>query len=119
MRQFYYQIGTPLTDPIFLYCDNESAIAIAKGKGTHSKSKAIRIETHTIRDRIRRHEIEVENVSSKTNIADILTKSLPHDLFVSHRDKLGFEGSFNPSASSFTQGDISSDISHYDDATLF
>jgi hypothetical protein len=119
MRQFYHQIGTPLTDPILLYCDNESAIAIAKSEGTHSKSKAIRIETHVVRDRIRRHEIEVENVSSKTNIADILTKSLPHDLFVSHRDILGFEGSVNPSASSLTQGDISSDISHYDDATLF
>ena len=89
LRQFYQQIGLPLSAPLKLYCDNESAIAIAKNEGTHSKSKAIRIEFHTVRDRINRHEIEVEYVRSKDNTADILTKSLPRKLFFTHRSSLG------------------------------
>ena len=51
MRRFHEQIGTSLTDPILLYCDNESATAIAKGEGP--RSKAIRVETCVVRDRIR------------------------------------------------------------------
>ena len=89
LRQFYQQIGLPLSVPLKLYCDNESAIAIARNQGTHSKSKAIRIETHAVRDRIDRREIEVQYVKSKDNTADILTKSLPRDLFLLHRANLG------------------------------
>lgn len=119
MRQFYQQVGVPLTNPILLCCDSKSAIAITKGKGTHSKSKAICIEIHAVRDWIHRHEMEIGYVCSKANIADILTKSLPHDLFVSHRDSLGLERSLNPSISSLTQDNNSSDVSYYDDTPVF
>jgi len=112
LRQLYQQIGLPFSAPLKLYCDNKSAIAIAKNQGTHSKSKAIRIEFHAVRDRINRHEIEVEYVRSKDNTADILTKSLPRDLFFAHRNSLGltnvseaitFFDSSNPETSDSTQ----------------
>ena len=91
LRQLYHQIGLPLQAPLKLYCDSESAIAIAKNEGAHSKSKAIRIETHAVRERINRREIEVEYVNTKGNIADIFTKSLPHESFTTHRDGLGLD----------------------------
>ena len=89
LRQFYEQIGLPLTSPIKIYCDNEAANAIARNQGTHSKAKSIRVEYHTIRERIDRKEIEVEHVRTEKNLADIFTKSLQKDLFYSHVDTLG------------------------------
>ena len=105
LRQFYEQIGLPLTTPVQVYCDNESAIAIAKNEGTHSKSKSIRIETHAVRERINRHEIQLEHVRSKDNVADILTKSLPRDLFLTHRDGLGLHRISAIVQSLFSHGD--------------
>ena len=81
----------PLSTPLKLYCDNESAIAIAHNQGTHSKSKAIHIEFHVTHDRVNRREIEVEYVSSKDNVADILTKSLLANTFFTHFDTLGIQ----------------------------
>ena len=89
LQQFHQQIGLKLADPVKIYCNSEAAITIAQNQGTHTKSKAIRIETHSVRDRIENREIEVKYIASKNNTADIFTKSLPRELFESHRDCLG------------------------------
>ena len=116
LRQFYQQIGLPLQNPLKLYCDSEAAIAIAKNEGTHSKSKSIRIETHSVRERLRRREIEVEYVNTKGNIADIFTKSLPRESFTTHRDTLGL----SPFAAlAAPQDDELSFSTLYDDAHSF
>jgi len=101
LRQFYQQIGLPLETPLKLNCDNQSAIAIAKGQATHSKSKAIRIETHSVRDRIRRNEIEVEYT------------------FKTHRDTLGLHKVTDVMALSHSLEDEVSYSTQYADAVDF
>ena len=72
-----------------MYYDNTSAINLTKNPIQHSRTKHIDIKHHFIRDLVSKGVIRVEFVCSKEQIADILTKALPLDQFVSLRTKLG------------------------------
>ena len=79
IRQFFDQIGIPFEDPLTILCDNQGAIATAKAEQSHQRSKHIDIKIHSIREHIERKLIELEYVSSKDNLTDVFTKSLPYD----------------------------------------
>ncbi|KAL5747588.1 hypothetical protein ACOSQ2_024885 [Xanthoceras sorbifolium] len=72
-----------------LYCDNNSAIALSKNPVFHGKSKHIRIKYHYIRDLIKNGEIMVKHWKTQHQLADIFTKALKAEIFVSMKEKLG------------------------------
>ncbi|KAI5348003.1 hypothetical protein L3X38_000890 [Prunus dulcis] len=75
--------GTPIL------CDNTSAIAMAKNPVHHQKTRHISMKFHFIREAIQAKEIELIYCKTEDQIADILTKALPKDRFVSLRSLLG------------------------------
>ncbi|GJW38116.1 retrovirus-related pol polyprotein from transposon TNT 1-94 [Tanacetum coccineum] len=68
-------------DDILIICDNKGAIDLSKNPVQHSRTKHIEIRHHFLRDNVQKGNISIEKVSSKDNIADILTKPLKHEPF--------------------------------------
>ena len=75
--------------PIDIYCDSLGARAIAANSVYHKHTKHIAICYHYIRDVISHGTVNIEAISTKNNIANILTKSLPRNCHESLVEKLG------------------------------
>ena len=82
-------IGYCLPSPK-LYCDNISAITMAKNLVFHHRTKHIEIDVHFVRERVANGALLLEHVAGTAQLADILTKPLCLDKFVSNRAKLFF-----------------------------
>ncbi|GKC34275.1 retrovirus-related pol polyprotein from transposon TNT 1-94 [Tanacetum coccineum] len=65
-----------LLDDIPVLCDNKGAIDLSKSLVLYFRTKHIEIRHHFFRDNVQKGNISIEKVSSKDNIADILTKPL-------------------------------------------
>ena len=76
-------------DPIIIYEDNQSAIALAKASKHHVKAKHIDIKYHYIRDQIKEKKVTVIYCPSQDMIADLFTKGLASEQFVKLRFMLG------------------------------
>ena len=89
IRMFPGEILCPLTKPMLLYCDNQSAIAIAKNDQYHAHTKHIDIRYHIIRETIARGTVEIRYCPTNQMIADIFIKALPMKAFEALRKLLG------------------------------
>ncbi|KAH9667197.1 retrovirus-related pol polyprotein from transposon RE1 [Citrus sinensis] len=73
--------------PIIL-SDSTSAAAIAANPVYHSRTKHFEIDFHFLRDKVTKGELEINYVGSNDQIANVLTKPLPHHKFSCFRSKL-------------------------------
>ena len=89
IRMFLGDILRPLTKPMVLYCDNQSAIAVTKNDQYHARTKHIDIRYHFIRESISREIIEIRYCPTENMVADIFTKALPVKTFEHLRTLLG------------------------------
>jgi hypothetical protein len=87
-RNLLTQLNYNIIYPINIYCDNQSAIKIAEHEVTRERTKHIDIKYHFLQQYITNKIISLTWVESKNQLADIFTKSLPSELFSSHRSKL-------------------------------
>jgi hypothetical protein len=81
LRRLIEDIYSSIHKPTIIYGDNQSAF--------NARTKHIEIEHHFIREKVLMGSIEVLEVRSKDNIADIFTKSLSKGPFEFLREKLG------------------------------
>nr|GEW38345.1 copia protein [Tanacetum cinerariifolium] len=75
---------------ILMYCGSKSAIAISCNPVQHSCTKYINIRYHFIKGHVEKGSVELYFVRTKYELADLFTKALPNERFVS--------ASFSPSA---------------------
>src|SRR5438045_7422966 len=69
--------------------DNKGSIDLASGDGITKRSKHIEVRYHLIRDLVKKKEISLSYVDSKSNAADGLTKPLARPRFVDFRSSIG------------------------------
>jgi hypothetical protein len=74
--------------PTELFSDNQSAIKMAKNRSSHDSTKHIDFRYHYIRDLVSSNAIKLSYIQSEHNHADMLTKALPRDTFLFHRNAL-------------------------------
>ena len=67
---------------------NLSAVQLTANPVLHSRSKHFETDYHYVRKRVALGVLEVQNVPSALQLADIFTKSLPRQSFQSLRSKL-------------------------------
>jgi hypothetical protein len=72
-----------------LQCDSTSAMSVAKNPVLHSKTKNIEVRYHFLRDNVEKGKIDLINVPTHDQLADIFTKPLDQETFTRLRGELG------------------------------
>ena len=72
-----------------IFCDNNSAISLSKNPMMHSRNKHIPIKYHFLCEQVVEHNIRLEYINTKEQIADIFTKPLPRESFEYLHQKMG------------------------------
>ena len=90
LRVLLEQLGFGQTSPTELRCDNESAIrTVLNPVFLTERNKHIEVKYHFIRQQYEAGKLEMVKVSSKDELADILTKPLPTTTFQLNRSRMG------------------------------
>ena len=69
-------------DPIKVYVDNKSAIALANNPVFHKRLKNIDIKYHWLREKVAEGVVTLVYVKSEEQLADIFTKELAYPRFM-------------------------------------
>ncbi|XP_042423573.1 uncharacterized mitochondrial protein AtMg00810-like [Zingiber officinale] len=72
-----------------IYCDNQSAIRLAKNPIFHARTKHVEVHYHFIREKVLQEEIEMRQISTDDQVANLFTKGLSASKFKRFRDQLG------------------------------
>ncbi|XP_050119416.1 uncharacterized mitochondrial protein AtMg00810-like [Malus sylvestris] len=83
-----FDLSFPLLRTPVIFCDNKSAIALAFNPVFHARTKHVELDYHFIREKVLLGQIDVQHVNTLSQIADIFTKSLHADRFLSLTAKL-------------------------------
>ena len=75
--------------PITLHYDNQSSLYIARNPVFHDRTKHIEVECHFTRDKVLEGLLQLSYLSTRHQLADILTKILPSSKFNEIIGKLG------------------------------
>ena len=79
---------SPTSTPT-IYCDNVGTTYLCANPVFHSRMKHIAIDFHFVREKVQNGSLRVSHVSSNDQLADALTKPLPHLRLNGLRIKIG------------------------------
>ncbi|GJY70379.1 hypothetical protein Tco_0474082 [Tanacetum coccineum] len=93
MKNFIGDLGVvPIVqDPIEIFCDNKSAVALTKEPKDHRKSKHIDRKYHFVRSKVKEGHVIVKEVRSKDNLANPFTKALAKSIHDEHARSIGLK----------------------------
>ncbi|KAK9050950.1 hypothetical protein SSX86_027575 [Deinandra increscens subsp. villosa] len=96
MRWLLKELDVTQIGPTPLFCDNQAARHIANNPVFHERTKHVEMDCYFVRERVESHEIQPMNIHTKSQIADLFTKSLGAQQFRTLRDKLGVQNLHAP-----------------------
>jgi hypothetical protein len=82
------ELGITLQRSPTLWCDNIGATYLSANPIFHRRSKHIEVDYHFVRERVSSRQLDVRIISTKDQVADIMTKPLPRSSFSSFRHNL-------------------------------
>jgi len=85
-----------INGPMQLLCDNQSAISITHNLVQHDCTKHVKIDSHFIKEKIEAKVICIPFISSKNQLADLLTKGLPIKRFEELTSNVGMMDIHSP-----------------------
>jgi hypothetical protein len=59
-----------------LWCDNIGATYLAVNPIFHRRSKHIEVDYHFVREHVSSRQLEIQSISSKDQVADIMTEGI-------------------------------------------
>jgi hypothetical protein len=77
-----YELGQHFQRPPILHCDNIRATYLSSNPMFHARTKHIAIDYHFVLDLVAAKELQIQFISGKDQIADILTKPLVSQKFL-------------------------------------
>src|SRR3954465_8874667 len=85
MKEFISDLGVipSASGPMKIFCDNTGAIALAKESIFHKRTKHIKRRFNSIRDQVKKGDIEICKIHTDLNVADPLTKPLSQENMIS------------------------------------
>ncbi len=72
-----------------IFIDNQGAMALAQNKIASERTKHLYIRSFFVQNVIETGEIDLEYVTSESNVADGLTKGIKHSRLVAHNQRYG------------------------------
>lgn len=75
------ELGITQPGPPNLWCDNIGATYLTANPIFHRRMKHVEVDYHFVRERVASQQLEVRIISSKDQVADIMTKPLPGPAF--------------------------------------
>ena len=80
LQKLANELHLPYNVPlVIMFCDNKSTISIASSPKVSKKLKHVNIAYHLLKQVVEEGYINMKYVPSKDNMADFLTKPIPHD----------------------------------------
>jgi hypothetical protein len=82
-----HDLGVSIGKPL-IYCDSTAAIAYSRSNIENANNRHIELRYHYVKDVVQNGHLEIRHVTSKDNIADLMTKPLPCTRFTTLRGEL-------------------------------
>lgn len=95
LRNVLTFLNCKIPKPTTVYIDNKSAIALSQNPIQHTRAKHIDIRFHYNREAQQKGIVSFISISSKENIADLLTKPMPTARLEEFRNKMNLQRSIN------------------------
>ena len=71
-----------------MYCDNVSAVYLSANPVHHRRTKHVELDILFVRERVALGEFRVLHIPTRQQLADIMTKGLPSEVFSDFRSSL-------------------------------
>lgn len=88
LQNLLHELRIPIHDPPRLLCDNVGAIYLCSNPVLHSRMKYISLDYNFVREQVQTNKLIVTHVSTKDQLADLLTKPLPTTKFTELMSKI-------------------------------
>ena len=85
----FSDLRLPISQPVLLFGDNVNANSLANQTAVSSRTRHIALKERYVTEKCVDGIIHVQKVDSTLQVADIFTKPLPQDRFLSHAKSLG------------------------------
>ncbi|GJY00308.1 hypothetical protein Tco_0357326 [Tanacetum coccineum] len=83
------ELGIRIAQPPNLYCENTGGTYLCANSVYHSRTKHMALDYHFVRELVYEGSLRLLHISSKDQIADVLTKQLARRMFLNFRSKIG------------------------------